>query len=403
MTGRWSRRTLLAAGTGIAALGSRAFAAARAMPDSARERTPESTPDTPLSLQDLARDKGFTFGSALSSRGLRDAAYCELIRRQCGSIVAENEFKMPALEPGPGEFRFERADALLTFAEDAGLRMRGHNLVWHHPRWLPRWLETYDFGTDAARGAADFLTRHIRTVCAHFGPRVSSWDVVNEAVDEVTGEMRETRLSRALGSADAVLELAFHTARDALPETELVYNDYMGWAPDNAPHRDGVLKLLERLRRRGVPVNALGIQGHVGAGNEANGAGRPFGARDEHAWTRFLREVTGMGYALLITEFDVHDAPLPADVAQRDAEVAALGRAFLDATLSFREVNAVLCWGLADRYTWLQGRVPRADGLPKRPLPFDARLEPKPLFHEMAAAFRAAPSRLRADITGQVV
>jgi len=63
----------------------------------------------------------------------------------------------------------------------------------------------------------------------------------------------------------------------------------------------------------------------------------------------------------------------------------------------------VLCWGLADRYSWLQYRAPRADGLPKRPLPFDSGFGAKPLFQEMAAAFRAAPSRTRANITGQVV
>src|SRR5256885_1806182 len=129
----------------------------------------------------------------------------------------------------------------------------------------------------------------------------------------------------------------------------------------------------------------------------------PVTSRDERAWSAFLREVTGMGYQLLITEFDVHDAPLPADVTRRDRDVAALGRAFLDLTLSFREVNAVLCWGLADKYTWLQNRSPRGDGLPKRPLPFDLQFEPKPLFHAMVAAFRAAPSRLRTNITGQVV
>jgi endo-1,4-beta-xylanase len=383
---RWSRRDLLATGGALAALAPCSFATSIVL----------------ASLRDLAHEKGFVFGTALSSRGLADPGYNQLIREQCGILVAESEFKMPALEPAPGEFKFDRADALLEFADEAGLKMRGHNFLWHHPRWLPRWLETYDFGADAPRGAEALLTTHIRAVAAHFGKRVTSWDVVNEAVDNVTGEMRETRLSRALGSADAVIELAFRTARDALPETELVYNDYMGWEHSGAPHRDGVLRLLERLRRRGVPVNALGIQGHIGAGNQDGNAGRAFDARDERAWSAFLREVTGMGYQLLITELDVHDAPLPADIAKRDQQVAALGRAFLDLTLSFREVNAVLCWGLSDKYTWLQNRTPRADGLRKRPLPFDERFDVKPLFHSMAAAFRAAPSRPRINITGQV-
>jgi endo-1,4-beta-xylanase len=80
--------------------------------------------------------------------------------------------------------------------------------------------------------------------------------------------------------------------------------------------------------------------------------------------------------------------------------VAALGRAFLDLTLDFRQVNAVLAWGLADNHTWLQGRTPRADGLPKRPTPYDNRYQPKPLREAIAAAFRAAPDRKAKSVAG---
>lgn len=100
-----------------------------------------------------------------------------------------------------------------------------------------------------------------------------------------------------------------------------------------------------------------------------------------------------MGYSLLVTEFDVHDAPLPADTVARDKQVAELGRAFLDVTLDFRHVNAVLVWGLADNYSWLQGRTPREDGLRKRPTPYDDQYRPKALREAIAAAFRAAPDR----------
>ena len=125
----------------------------------------------------------------------------------------------------------------------------------------------------------------------------------------------------------------------------------------------------------------------------ASNANRSFDARDERAWRKFLTEVTGMGYSLLVTELDVHDAPLPADTRVRDKKVAALGRDFLDVTLDFRQVNAVLVWGLADNHTWLQGRTPRADKLPKRPTPYDDHYQPKPLREAIAAAFRAAPQR----------
>jgi len=383
---RCSRRQILQGGLAGAALAN----APRLL---AAERRPDS-------LESLARAKGLHFGSALSGRALSDVGYVELIRAECGMLVPENELKMPFIQPQPGEFHFERGDALLDFAEANALAARGHCLLWHHPRWLPRWLDTYDYGAEPAKSAEKLLVDHIARTTSHYGRRVVSWDVVNEAVQNVTGEMRETPLSKAIGSPDAVLEIAFHAARDNLSETELVYNDYMGWEADNGPHRDGVLRLLERFRKNKVPVNALGIQAHIGAGNQDSNANRAFDARDEKAWRKFLEDVTGMGYSLLITEFDVHDAPLPADFAPRDRAVAALGRAFLDITLSFPQVNVVVCWGLMDTHTWLQGRNPRADGLPKRPTPYDNHYHAKPLREAIAAAFRAAPPRRPAAIAG---
>jgi len=376
----WSRRDVLQAGVsaaGLLTVGSNSIG-----------KTPAND-----SLESLARARGMHFGTALGGRGLADTGYTGLIAAQCGIIVPENELKMPFVQRAPGEFQFDRADKLLEFAESHSLLMRGHCLLWHHPRWVPRWLATYDFGSDPRKSAEDLLNTHIDKTTAHYGKRISSWDVVNEAVDNITGEMRETELSKAMGSADAVIEAAFLSARTALPDAELVYNDYMSWEKEDAPHRDGVLRLLERLRKKNIPVDALGLQSHIGSGNTDGSATRHFDARDERAWRRFLTEVTGMGYSLLITEFDVHDAPLPADIPARDKQVAALGRDYLDVTLDFRQVNAVLAWGLADNHSWLQGRTPRADKLPKRPTPYDDHYQPKPLREAIAAAFRAAPRR----------
>ncbi len=375
----WTRRQILQSAAAGAAL--------------APFRLPAMAPDGGESLDQLAREKGLRFGTALGGRGLADAALTGLIKAQCGVIVPENELKLPTIQPTPGDFHFERAEALLAFAEASQMLMRGHCLLWHHPRWVPTWLNTYDFGANPATGAATLLGNHIYTTTRRFGKRIASWDVINEAVDNVTGEMRETPLSKALGSPQAVLDLAFHQARGSLPDTELVYNDYMGWEPAGGPHRDGVLRMLEHFRREKVPVDAVGIQAHLGSGNQPNNADRPFDARDERAWRKFLEEVTGMGYRLLITEFDVHDATLTGDVARRDAEVAALGRAFLDLTLDFKQVNVLMCWGLVDSYSWLQSRTPRADGAPKRPTPYDAQLQPKPLRAAIASALRGAPKR----------
>jgi endo-1,4-beta-xylanase len=201
--------------------------------------------------------------------------------------------------------------------------------------------------------------------------------------------MRDTVFTKYLGRE--TIDIAFHAAREAAPRAQLVYNDYMSWGPGNAKHRAGVLDLLERLKKSGVPVDALGVQSHIGPG--ATDAGASFGADDQREWRQFLDAVKGMGLDIVITEFDVGDQTLPADIAVRDRAVAALGRDYFDLMLSYPELRYVMAWGLVDRYSWLENRWPRADGMPKRPCPYDDNDRPKPLREAIADAFRAAPAR----------
>jgi endo-1,4-beta-xylanase len=346
------------------------------------------------SLADLARAGGRFFGSAVGAgdsgvtASLGDATYRDLLKRECGMLVCENEMKWYVLRPDPTTFDFTRADRIADFARDNGLDLRGHTLLWHHPQWFPAWVETHDFGPQSATAAEAMLVDHIQRLAARY-PQILSWDVVNETVDAETGELRETPLSRAMGQS--VLDVAFHAAREAAPQAQLVYNDYMSWEAGHEKHRAGVLRLLEGFKARGVPIDALGVQSHIGSGNSDDSVG--FDTAQEREWRAFMDEVTGMGLEVVITEFDVHDKNLPADIPTRDAAVADLARRYLDLMLSYPQTTGVVAWGMMDSHSWLQNNWPRADGLPKRPTPYDARGRAKPLRQAIADAFRAAPPR----------
>jgi endo-1,4-beta-xylanase len=347
------------------------------------------------SLDALAKAKGLRFGSAIGAGPpgsltgpFNDPRYRELMIAECGVMVPENELKWYVLRPDAKRFDFQRADLLAKFAAEHGMGLRGHTLLWHKTEWFPAWVAKYDFGPRPGTEVERMLVEHIRTVCARY-PQVYSWDVVNETVDPDTGALRETPFSRHAGQK--VLDIAFHTAREAAPHAQLVYNDYMSWEAGNEKHRAGVLRLLERFRKDNVPVDALGVQSHIGSGNTDNSVG--FNTAQEKPWRAFLNEVIGMGYDLTLTEFDVHDKNLPFDVARRDRAVADLGRAYLDLMFSYDQTKELLCWGLSDRYSWLQGLWLRADKKPKRPTPYDADFKPKPLRTAIADALRAAPAR----------
>jgi len=350
------------------------------------------------SLDALARTKGLRFGSAIGmsgpdtaqAYGFDDPEYRALVARECGLIVPENELKWQALRPAPGRFSFEAADRQLAWAKSQGLGMRGHTLLWHPPKWLPEWVNQHDFGATPKAEAERLLAEHIGTVCRHYGRDIASWDVVNESVDPDTGGLRDNAFTPHLGNVGQV-ELAFRLAHEHAPHAQLVYNDFMGAGSGSDKHRAGVLKLLQELKARGAPVMALGLQSHLGTGEDGRWAAR--GSAHEQAWRRFLDEVSGMGLDLLITELDVNDRYLPPDVARRDADVATMVREYLDVTLAQPRLHTVMAWGLADHLSWMQTWWPRADGLPKRPCPYDRALKPKPMRDAIAAALRAAPAR----------
>lgn len=355
---------------------------------------PASVQAAEPSLDDLARSAGRFFGSAVGAgdsgvtASLGDATYRDLLKRECGMLVCENEMKWYVLRPDPTTFDFTRADRIADFARDNGLDLRGHTLLWHHPQWFPDWVATHDFGSQPATAAETMVVDHIQRLAGRY-PQIRSWDVVNETVDAETGELRETPLSRAMGQS--VLDVAFHAAREAAPQAQLVYNDYMSWEAGHEKHRAGVLRLLEGFKARGVPIDALGVQSHIGSGNSDDSVG--FDTTQEREWRRFIDETTGMGLEIVITEFDVHDKNLPADIPTRDTAVADLARRYLDLMLSYPQTTGVTAWGMMDSHSWLQGNWPRADGQPKRPTPYDADGRAKPLREAIAAAFRAAPAR----------
>lgn len=357
--------------------------------------TPKAVP-TANSLHQLAAAKGMRFGSAVgagpaSSGSHRNPDYANLLQRDCGILVAENEMKWQSLRPSATDYNFAPFDGIVDFANKNGMAVRGHTLMWHRPQWQPAWLESYDFGTSPATEAARLLTSHIKAVTDRYRGKILSYDVVNETVLE-DSTLAQTAISRAIGGTETLVDLAFHTAREQLPNAQLVYNDYMSWEPGTEKHSAGVLKLLEGFRKRNVPVNALGIQSHIRIDTLDPSTGN--GPTREREWRTFIDEVVAMGYDLLITEFDVNDQALPADIASRDAAVAAYAKAYLDLMFSYPQLKDVLAWGMCDPYSWLQEFKPtRTDGQAKRPTPFDAQFQAKPLRDVLAAAFSAAPAR----------
>jgi endo-1,4-beta-xylanase len=184
---------------------------------------------------------------------------------------------------------------------------------------------------------------------------------------------------------------SFHIAHAADPGATLVLNEFgfettNEFGDDPAARRRAALQVVDALLRDRVPVHAFGVQGHLLADRFAE-------RFDARAYRRFLSELADRGLRILITELDVLDDGLPADNRVRDRAIADTYKRYLDAALSEPAVASVMTFGLSDRYTWLQEDFPREDGAPRRPLPYDDQLRPKPAYDALSRSLAQAPGR----------
>jgi endo-1,4-beta-xylanase len=322
-------------------------------------------------LRELALSKGLFFGAAASDSQLHRADFTPLLLDQCSILVAENAMKWRATHPEQGRFDFAQADFFMDFAESNHLHTRGHNLCWHEHN--PPWLDS----AITQQNAVSLLTTHIQTVVGRYKGRIHSWDVLNEAIDPTHKNHNDLRNSLWLQNiGEDYVELAFRIAAETDPSAILTYNDYdiETDSPNQQAKREAVLDMLRRLTKKGVPIQALGVQSHLRT-NE--------GAPTWRGLHKFLREIGKLNLQVFVTELDVDDSFMPADIPERDRQVAELYRSFVENILTHNSVKAILTWCFSDRDSWLQNFRPRKDGLPQRPLPFDAELNPKPAFFSL--------------------
>lgn len=332
------------------------------------------------SLKAHARRHGLIFGSAVIIRNVQnDPDYAELISEQCAIVVPTSELKWIALRPSPDRYDFTRPDFLLAWATARHILMRGHNLCWHQS--VPAWIQTAENRPNTRR----FFVDHITTVCKHYAGRLHSWDVVNEAIlpsDGLPGGLRKSFWYEQMGPD--YIELAFRTARAADPHARLTYNDY-GVEYDNAEdaeRRRCILELLRGLKKRNVPIDALGIQSHVKAAQPYT-----FGK----GLADYIESARQMGLEVYLTELDVNEDDIVTnDPVQRDKIIARTYSDYLRVALANPAVKLVLTWDLSDRFTWLNNGPTHHRKQPNRPqrsLPFDRDYRPKEAFFALRNSF----------------
>jgi endo-1,4-beta-xylanase len=325
-------------------------------------------------------------GVALSASKLSNPSYAAVAAREFDSVTPENETKFAALEPTQGQFTYTTAEQIFTFATTNGMKVKGHNLLWHQavPSWLP------PLGPQAIH---DAVVNHATQVVTHFKGRVVAWDVINEVIDDTAtaagatspitalrvGDATNYPLYYSLGRTNterqtnlyALIKDVFAAARAADPNALLFYNDYGIEAA--GPKADAAYALAVKLKGDGVPIQGVGLQSHDSL---MSPTAAEFAAN--------MQRLVTQGFVVNISELDITECG--AASGQGNAQQATQWHAIAAVCVAQAGCNGITTWGIDDADSWKTANpmfhCATGDPLPY-PLMFDNAFAPKPSYMAM--------------------
>jgi endo-1,4-beta-xylanase len=294
-----------------------------------------------------------------------DPEYASILSREFNAVTPENALKWERVEPARGQYDFAAADEIVAFAQAHGQKIRGHTIVWHSQ--LPSWLSD---GTFTPSQLSDILQSHITLEMGRYKGRIYAWDVVNEPFAE-DGTLRDNIWRHGLGSGYIADALGWAHAAD--PAAKLYINDFN--IEGKSPKSDAMYDLVKSLKAQGVPIDGVGIQGHLSLQY-------PFPGDMVDNIRRFAQ----LGVEVAITELDVRMS-LPPTSAHLTAQADYYRRA-MAACVAVSACVGVTVWEFTDKYSW----VPAFFSGEGAACVYDRNLAPKPAYEAVKAALAAPAS-----------
>ncbi|HPB05621.1 MAG TPA: endo-1,4-beta-xylanase, partial [Prolixibacteraceae bacterium] len=336
----------------------------------------------PTTLKDAYADK-FVIGTAMTAQQIdgTDTSSIRVIKENFNAVVAENCMKSGPIQPKEGEFDFALADKFVEFGIQNNMHITGHCLVWHSQ--APRWFFTDSEGKEVSPEVLkERMKKHIYTVVGRYKGKIKGWDVVNEAIED-DGSFRKSKFYQILG--EDFIKYAFQYAHEADPDCELYYNDYSEAIPAK---RDGIARMVKKLKDQGIRIDAVGMQCHVGL---------DYPSLEDYE--KAIQTYSALGVKVMVTEMEISVLPTPefgrgADIATNvayqeklnpytqglpDSARVALDNRYSDFFKLFLKYDdaftRVTVWGVNDALSWKNGFPVR--GRTDYPLLFDRKNQPK--------------------------
>ena len=295
-------------------------------------------------IKDAAAENGFTFGTVINYDQLKNNYYIPMVQKEFDVLTTGNEMKAYSLlqqgasqqnPDGMPVMNYSQADELVGFAQENGLKMRGHVLVWD--AYMSDWFYREGYKNDGAYVDEATLKARVKyyidEVVTHFETKfpgvVYCWDVVNEAVgdggDYRADDPRHVRTYRNQDEnmfntiiGEDYVEFAFACARETVeklqkqnPEVsiELYYNDYNTFYDAK---RDAIIELVKSINSYEKNADGtykqlcdgVGMQSYIGGYGQQSGC---MNNQDIVRVEKAIRMFRELGVKVHVTEMSVRN------------------------------------------------------------------------------------------------
>ena len=336
-------------------------------------------------LKDETAKNGFTIGTVMNYSQLTQSYYTNMAATEFNILTAANEMKAYSLldqnasrqnPDGMPVMNYTQGDAIVRFAAENGLKVRGHVLVWD--AYMSDWFFREGYENDGAYVSKETLKKRLKyyidEVMTHFETEfpgvVYCWDVVNEAVGDSSadyGETDERHIRRYRSGTENMfytilgedyVELAFSYARETVDRLkkkdknvsiELFYNDYNTFYDEK---RDAIIALIQSINSYQKNsdgtykklCDGVGMQSYIGGYGQQAGC---MNSNDITLVEKAIRMYHDLGITVHVTEMAVRNY----DKEKMDQHAKFYGKLFA----MYKRLNEeekilanVSIWGICD-------------------------------------------------------
>ena len=298
----------------------------------------KTTPGAKATVEQIRHE--FWFGATLPASIFTGQAspddiakFKDIFSTNFNAGVIEAAFKWHDMERERGHVNYATVDAILAWADQQGIPLRGHCIFWGVPKYVQPWLK--ELPDDEMRLA---MQQRAMSIGARYRGRFAEFDLNNEMIH---ANYYQERLGPQF-----IKQMALWV-KEGDPAARLFVNDYDILT---GKRLDDYVKHIRGLLDMGVPVSGIGVQGHL-HGDSFDPVALQ-NALDELAKFKLPIRVTEYNFPGQRSKYYTGDRTARLSPEEEQAKAAAL-KQYFEICFAHPAVTGIMMWGFWEGANWI--------------------------------------------------